>query len=108
MLIDGLIIKDGMDMVGYLDGVMSQATSAGESVSGIIISSNLRTELTRACHKIMNVRGKEDETVNRFRGALLIEDGANADRLEVIKGRDITMPVDTSSFGNFGKLHHGR
>ena len=93
MLIDGIILKDGMDMVGYLDEKMAKAANNKRTVTGIIISTAAREELSKACRNIMGVKAGVEETINKFRGALLIEDADNENRLEVIMGT--VAPVET-------------
>ena len=93
MLVDGIILKDGMDIVAYLDEKMAEAANEKRTVTGIIISTVIRADLSKACRKILSVKGGVEETVNKFRGALLIEDADNENRLEVIMGT--VAPVET-------------
>jgi hypothetical protein len=48
--------------------------------------------------KVMNQEIKDEVTVNRFRGVLLIEDGMNEDRVEVIHAESPVMPVEGNPF----------
>lgn len=102
MLIDGEIIRDGAGIVRYLDRRLNEVMSEGKAPTGIIISTPLRKELTRACQNIMGKTYDPVETVNRFRNVLLIEDGESEERLEVVCGKKVKPPVEGNPFGRFG------
>ena len=104
MLVDGKILSDGMDMIGYLDEKLHTMVAEGKVSTGIIISSAVRKELAEACQKTMGMKSNPSETVNRYRGVLLIEDGDNSDRLEVVGGRGIVAPVEGDPFENLKKV----
>ena len=103
---DGEIITDGMSMISYLDRKLQDIVHSKKVATGIIIGSNTRKELTEACQKTMGQAFKEEETVNKFRNVLLIEDGENLNRLEVISGYDAVIPVEGNTF-NFKKVPKG-
>jgi len=95
MLIDGELIKDGADMISYLDRKLQQNVHEKKITTGIIVGKRVRLELTTACQKVMGqMVAKPDMTVNRFRNVLLIEDGDHPDRLEVIAGVNAVLPVE--------------
>jgi len=104
MLIDDEIINDGADMISYLDRKLQQNAQERNITTGIIVGTRVRLELTRACQKVMGQVGKPDMTVNRFRNILLIEDGNNLDRLEVIYGVKVVMPAEGPGVLNFKKI----
>jgi hypothetical protein len=104
MIIDGEILMDGMGMISYLDRKLQQNVSEGLVTTGIIISSAVRKELTRACQRTLNMTPNHIETVNRFRNVLLIEDGMNEDRLEVVSGRGIVVPQEGNAFMDLKKI----
>lgn len=93
MLLDGQIITNGTEIIGYLDKKMQEVKANNEMTTGIIIGSRARKFLSEAAQKIMGQPVKEEMTVNRFRGAILIEDGDNIDRVEVVHAKAPTMPV---------------
>ena len=99
MLVDGEIIKDGSGMIRYLDRKLGEIAAQGKTASAIVISTELRLELTRACQAVVNKRYDPVETVNKYRGVMLIEDGESEGRLEVIYGPRVTPPVELSPFG---------
>ena len=98
--------KDGMSMISYLDRKLQEIVGMKKVVTGIIIGSHTRKALTEACQKTMGQSSKTEETVNKFRGVLLIEDGDHTDRLEVISGYDVVMPVDSGPL-NLKKVRGG-
>lgn len=104
MLIEGEIIKDGMDMVSYLDRKLEQIRVANKIATGIIIGTRARKELSKACQHILGQNPKEDITINRFRNVLLIEDGENGDRLEVVFGAAPVLPVEGPSVLNLKRF----
>lgn len=93
MLLDGRIISDGDGIIAYLDQEMFNAQQKNLMVTAIVIGTRARLHLTAACQRVMQQLSKPDTTVNRYRGALLIEDGRSPDRVEVIAGEAPTMPV---------------
>lgn len=99
MLLDGEIIKDGSGIVRYLDRRLQEIHAQNKSVTGIVISTKLRMELSRACQSIMGKQYDPVETVNRFRDILLIEDGESEDRLEIIYGPRAIPPFEGNRFG---------
>lgn len=102
MFIGQLLIKDGGDMISYLDQRLAEITRENKTATGIVISTAVRKELSRACQKVMGMPPNDSEMINRFRGVLLIEDGDTPDRLEVICGRGAISPVEGDPF-NFGR-----
>lgn len=98
MLINGLVIADGAGVVRYLENRLQEIKAQNKTVSGIIISSNVRNELTRACQRIAGKTYDAVETVNRFLGVMLIEDGETKDRLEVVYGPKVVPPVEVNPF----------
>lgn len=102
MLVDGEIIKDGMDMVSYLDRKLHEIAASGKIVTGIIVSTEVRKTLSVACQKMMGQSPNPEETVNRFRNVLLIEDGENENRLEIVYGPKAVAPVERSVLGSQG------
>ena len=107
MLIDGIVMKDGMDIVAYLDQKLSDIQKDGKTVTGIIIGSNARIALSRACQQVLGMPLKDEETVNRFRGALLIEDGEDKYRLEIVSGVSPTVPLEGDAFSRLRKVPRG-
>ncbi len=97
MLVEGEIIKDGMSMISYLDRKLQEIVGKRKVATGIVIGSHTRKALTEACQKTMGQKFKSEETVNKFRGVLLIEDGEHSDRLEVISGyeHEVVAPVES-------------
>jgi len=98
MLIEGELIRDGMDMISYLDRKLQEVAVSNKLATGIVIGSHARKALTEACQKMMGQTLKVMETVNRFRNVLLIEDGDHPDRLEVICGVGVVVPVEGNAF----------
>ena len=95
LTVDGEIIVDGMGMISYLDRKLKEVVGMHKAATGIVIGSHARKALTNACQKTMGQSLKMEETVNKFRGVLLIEDGEHVDRLEVISGYDVIVPVES-------------
>ena len=95
-MVENVIITDGLSMIAYLDRKFAEVIASNKMVTGIVIGSKSRKLLTEACQKTMGMALKVEETVNRFHGALLIEDGNNPERLEVISGVHITVPIERS------------
>ena len=106
LTVDGEIIKDGMGMISYLDRKLQEIVGMKKVATGIVIGSHARKALTEACQKTMGQSLKMEETVNKFRGVLLIEDGEHVDRLEVISGYDVIMPVESGPL-NLKKVRGG-
>ncbi len=104
MLVDGELIKDGMGMISYLDRKLQEVAVSHKVVTGIIIGSHARKALTEACQKVMGQEVKAIETVNRFRNILLVEDGEHPDRLEVVCGVDVVVPVEGNAFLDLKKV----
>ena len=104
MLIDGEILTDGGDMISYLDRKLQEVASEGKITTGIVLSSEVRKELTRACQTSMGMKSNSLETINRFRNVLLIEDGENEDRLEVIVGYQAVAPMEGNAFRDLKKV----
>ena len=88
----------GKDIVAFLDRSMHDLRASGEVVTGIVIGSQARRELSRMCQEIMGQSVKEDITVNRFRDALLIDDGEHPTRVEIIHAKRPVLPRDLRSF----------
>ena len=103
---DGVLLSDGYDLIKYLDEKMNRVVAEKRVVTGIIISKDLKKELSRACQVTMGMKPKDEETINKFRGALLIEDAINSDRIEVVVGN--IAPVETIPFGNLKPPQPGR
>ena len=106
MHINGVVITNGMEIVGYLDKQLTAIKSQGHTGTGIIIGTKARKMLTDACQKLMGQPRKEEETVNKFRGLLLIEDGVNLERVEIIHAVAPVLPVEGGPFDSFGKGNH--
>ncbi len=106
MLLDGRIITDGVEIIGYLDEKLEAVRKANHTATGIIIGSRARKFLSEACMRVMeqDLKDKEDVTVNRFRGVLLIEDGVNEDRVEVIHGKAPIKPVEGNPFAQLKRV----
>jgi hypothetical protein len=104
MLVNGFFIQDGSDIIKHLDRELSKFRERNMSVSGIIIGTPLRKMLTKACQSILGAKDNPSETVNRFEGVWLIEDGVNGGRLEVIGGPNVTAPELPEMFGKVKKL----
>jgi hypothetical protein len=98
MLVDGHLINEGMDIIRYLDWKLEEIAKTELVVTGIIIGSSARIELTKACQKVMGQPDNPEETVNRFRNILLIEDGNNKDRIEVVSGMNAVRPQEGNPF----------
>ena len=98
LMSDGTIISDGLSLVGWLDTEMDSIVKKGHMVTGIVIGSRARRVLTEGCEKAMSAKHREEMTVNRFRGALLIEDGIQGDRVEVIHAESPVLPVEGDVF----------
>ena len=99
MLLEGRIIHNGMDIVRYLDEKLAAIKAADYTATGIIIGSVARKHLSITCQELMGQKStKDDITVNRYHGVLLIEDGVNSDRVEVISAKAPTLPVEGSPF----------
>jgi hypothetical protein len=98
MLLEGRIITDGMDLIAYLDTKLDEITAIGHTSTGIIIGTVARRHLSDACQKVMGQKLTKEITVNKFRGLLLIEDGVNPERMEVIHAEAPTMPVEGNPF----------
>jgi hypothetical protein len=94
MLVDGELIRDGKDMVLYLDRRLGEIRAQGKLATGIVIGTRARKELSRACQTIMGQPPKDEEIINRYRNVLLIEDGENVDRIEIIFGKSPILPVE--------------
>ena len=107
MLVEGEIIKDGMSMISYLDRKLQEIAGKQKVATGIVIGSRTREALTEACQKTMGQKFKSEETVNKFRGVLLIEDGEHSDRLEVISGYGVVVPVESGPL-NLKRVPGGR
>lgn len=107
MLVDGEIIKDGMDMVRYLDRRLQEIAAEEKTVTGIIVSTEVRKALSVACQKVMGQSPNEEETVNRYRGVLLIEDGETKDRIEIVYGPEAVRPIEREVLGNLGRVGRG-
>ena len=103
MFVGQILIRDGGDMISYLDQKLQELASQKKVATGIIVSTDVRRELSRACQKVMGQRLDDFETVNRFRNVLLIEDGENKERLEVICGTAVMPPVEGNIFGAASK-----
>ena len=93
MLLDGRIVSDGEGIIAYLDQEMLAAQKSNLTVTAIVIGTRARTHLSSACQRVMNQPIKSEMTVNRYRGALLIEDGRSPDRVEIIAATAPTLPV---------------
>lgn len=104
MLLDGILIHDGGDMVSYLDRKLQEIGAVGKMVSGIIVSTDVRKALSLACQRAMGHTPDPDEIINKFRDILLIEDGETPDRLEIVYGPGVVPPLETSPFNRFGRL----
>ena len=104
MLVDGELIKDGMGMISYLDRKLQEVAASNKMATGIIIGSHARKALTEACQKVMGQAIKAMETINRFRNVLLIEDGDHPDRLEVVCGVGVVVPVEGNAFLDLKKV----
>jgi len=98
MLLEGRIISDGMDLIAYLDTKIDEIASIGHSSTGIIIGTKARGYLSEACQKVMGQKMSKEITVNKFRGLLLIEDGVNPERMEVVHAESPTMPMEGNPF----------
>ncbi len=98
MLLKGRIITDGVDLISYLDAELDDIRNMGHTSTGIIIGTIARKYLSDACQKVMGQKLHKDITVNKYRGLLLIEDGVNAERLEVIHALAPTIPVEGNPF----------
>jgi hypothetical protein len=108
-MVEGRIISTGHDLIAYLDSKFAGLREKGFTVTGIVIGSAMRKELTKECQRVMGQPMKEEETVNRFRGALLIEDGNDLKRVEVISARAPVLPVGTDAFiGGLKRVPGGR
>lgn len=94
MLVEGRVLKEGRDIVGYLDEKLHDLLSKGYMATGIVIGTQARSELSKACQEILGQKAKDDMTVNRFRNALLIEDGQSPWRVEIIFAKNPTLPVE--------------
>lgn len=103
MYVDGVIITSGTEIVGYLDKKLTEIKKQGHTGTGIIIGTKARKMLTDACQKIMGQPHKNEITVNKYRGLLLIEDGVNPERVEIIHAVAPVLPVEGSPFDSFGK-----
>lgn len=91
-------IKDGASLVAYLDGEFERIRKMGHMVTGIITGTRTRKILSEGCQVIQGQSVKSEETINRFMGALIIEDGVNIDRLEVVHGKSPTLPKAENPF----------
>lgn len=89
------VLRTGKDIVAYLDEEVMRIRQENRAVTGIVIGSEARRLLTVTCQELMNQPRKDDIAVNRFRGVLLIEDGVNPGRVEVIHAKNPVMPVDS-------------
>ena len=66
---DGEVISDGMSMISYLDRKLQEIVNTDKVATGIIVSTAVRKELSRACQHAMGVR-KDNEIINRYRNVL--------------------------------------
>jgi len=107
LTVDGELIKDGMDMISYLDRKLQEIAASNKVATGIVIGSHARKALTEACQKVMGQVIKPMETVNRFRNILIIEDGDHPDRLELICGIGVVSPVEGNAFLDLKKVGPG-
>lgn len=99
MLVDGEILTDGMDVIRYLDRRLQETADKRKVVTGIIIGTEIRKELTKACQHVMSTPDNPSETINRFMNVLLIEDGMNPTRLEVVvSDRGALKPIEGNAF----------
>lgn len=98
MVVNRKIILDGLEMVSYLDSELIRLKKMKRTATGIVIGSTARKHLDKACKKIMGHAENADLTVNKFRGVLLIEDGLNLERLEIIHAEAPAMPVEGNPF----------
>ena len=98
MLVDGMIIQDGADMIRYLDRKLVENASNNLVTTAIVLSSDVRKELTKACQKVMGQTFTKEETIIRFRNILLVEDGLTSERLEVVAGPSAVAPVEGEPF----------
>lgn len=98
MLLQGNLMTDGQDLIRYLDEKFLDVKQLGHTVTGIVIGTVARERLSETCQKVMGQKRTKDLTINRYRGALLIEDGVNPERLEVIQAKSPTLPVDGDLF----------
>lgn len=98
MLLEGRIIVDGMDLIRYLDAKFEEIKRINHTTTGIIIGTTARQWLSTACQKVMGQPQKNEVTINRFRGTLLIEDGMNLERLEVLHAKAPMIPVEGNPF----------
>lgn len=104
MLVEGILIHDGGDMISYLDQKLQQIARENKSVTGIIVSTEVRRALSVACQKVMGHTPDPNETINKFRDVLLIEDGETPDRLEVVYGPRVIPPIESNPFNRFGRV----
>lgn len=107
LTVEGEIIVDGMGMISYLDRRLNEISGRNKLATGIVIGSRARKALTEACQKTMGQAIKPMETVNRFRNVLLIEDGEQPDRLEVVCGTGVVVPVEGNAFLDLKKVSRG-
>ena len=98
MFIGQIMIRDGGDMISYLDQRLEEIRRSNKTATGIIVSTAVRKELSLACQKVMGMPPNPNELINRFRDILLIEDGDTPERLEVICGRGAVPPVEGDPF----------
>ena len=98
MLLNGRIISDGVELISYLDTELMHLKELNHTATGIVIGSSARKYLDKACKKVMGHKDDADLTVNKFRNVLLIEDGVNLDRLEIIHAKAPVSPVEGNPF----------
>lgn len=104
VIVGGRVIKSGVDIMAYLDDTMDKVRQDKKMVTGIIIGSDARRYLSTSCQEVMGQKANPDETVNKYRGALLIEDGQNPFRVEVVYAKAPTMPVEGDLFSRLRKV----
>ena len=75
---------EGRDLVTYLITEIDRVYAVRKVVTGIVVGSAVRRMLTRECYRALGQEDRGDSVVNRFRGILLIEDGVNPERVELI------------------------
>jgi hypothetical protein len=101
---DGVVINDGMEIISYLDKVLQENSAAKKTTTGIILGSRARVKLTQACKHVMGESNLNDEvTINRFKNVLIVEDGNDIDRIEVISGGVAPIMESQSPFKGLGR-----